>query len=91
MSCVADSQERLIQGLMKNGIEVWRLDVPCALLLRFACLKHRMLCWEPLEVSGIASYLHRDFLERTKTSTVNTLEQALAAINRRHNIGTPRV
>jgi hypothetical protein len=81
-----DQETRLIRGLSENGIEVLRLPMQGALLLRFECLKHRMVCWEPL-----AMHLFSNVVWAHDVGVASTIEQALFALNRRHNIGVPRI
>jgi hypothetical protein len=81
-----DQETRLIRGLAQNGIEAIRLPVQGTLLLRFQCLKHRMVCWEPL-----ALHVLSNIAALQDIGMATTVEQALYALNRRHNIGVPRI
>lgn len=81
-------ETRLIRGLSENGIEALPLSVAGMLLLKFECLKHRMICWEPITYTvvltatpGMLSGIQYAF----------TIEQALQVLNKRHNVGTPRI
>jgi hypothetical protein len=91
-------QPEIVKGLQAYGIEVYSMRWPVDLLLRFWCVRHKDYCWMPLEVKtpqGKRTPKARfrqeqkeqnEFLAKTHTPAVISLDGALFAINARHRL-----
>ncbi len=95
---IDNTQPGIVKDLEAIGIEVWDIRYPVDLLLRFWCNRHHDYCWQPLEIKtpyGVRNPKARvdrrqtaqnEFLRETNTPTATSFDEALAEINRRHQL-----
>lgn len=98
---VDQAQGQIKRQLEAALIQVWIMEEPCDLLLRFWCNRHHDFCWQPLEVKTarkggkIAKRVDQPvqdaFLRITNTPAVSSFEQAWGALNRLHRLEAPHI
>lgn len=95
---IDSAQPEIVEGLRARGIDVWIVGYPVDLLLWFWCERHCDRCFMLLEIKSPTGKKapkarfrqeqkeQNEFLERTNTPAVISLDGALFAINARHRL-----